>query len=171
MKRRDQQEYKIMPTYEAGTEPTLLPEGVYPFTVLDAVDAISNAGRNPMIELTLLVRGPNGDEARVYDRLVFVKNMGWKIDHFRTATGETVVKGPASFDAVDALDRSGKCLLAIEDYQGREKNVVKDYIDPKSEKKPPSAKPSPAALPKPPEKSIAQEFREKGADDDDIPMK
>jgi hypothetical protein len=157
-----------MPTYEAGKEPALLPEGTYEFVVVDAVDKISHAGKNPMIELTLSVKGSNGEELRVYDRLVFTANMGWKIDHFRASSGEKVVAGPTNFDAVDALDRQGKCLLEIEEYDGRDRNRIKDYIDPKSEKKPP-AKPSTAALPKA-EKSIEQEFREKGADDDDIPM-
>jgi hypothetical protein len=166
-----------MPSYEAGLEPMPLPEGAYEFSVIDANDKTSQSG-NPMIELQLAIKGPNGDELRIFDHLVFVKSMTWKIDHFRTSTGEQVVKGPASLDAIDCIDRCGKALLTIERFGGRDQNKVSDYIDPAAEKKPPakpsSVKPASAA-PKTPSmktapETLEQELRRKGAEDDDIPM-
>jgi len=156
-----------MPDYEAGLEPTPLPEGAYQFTVLDANEKRSQGG-NTMIELQLLVKGPNGDELRVYDHLVFVKNMSWKIDHFRAATGETVVAGPASLEALDCIDRTGRALLTTEKFQGREQNKIADYIDPSAEKPPPAKAKNPFRR----EETIEEEVKRKGAENnDDIPMK
>jgi Protein of unknown function (DUF669) len=118
-----------MPTYTQGLDMTV-PEGVYDFVVADANDKQSQNG-NEMIELQLIIKGPEGQEHRVYDNLVFTPNSTWKIDLFRIATGETLVKGQSvKFDATDCLDRTGKCSLIVDAYEGRERNKVGEYLDP-----------------------------------------
>ena len=72
--------------------------------------------------------------------------------------------------AEDCIDRQGKVWLTVETYQGRKRNKVGEYLDPNAENPPPAA----MHAQKPPkiEKTLEEEFREKGADpDDDIPMK
>jgi non-homologous end joining protein Ku len=163
-----------MPEYEVGYE-EVLPEGVYPFVCINANEKTSQSG-NVMIELELMVKGPNSDnEIRVFDHLVFARKSTWKIDDFRIATGETLIKGQkASFEAEDCLDRTGKVLLKIEKYEGRERNKVEEYLDPAAEKSPPRMNASFQAPARPQvEKSLEQEFKEKGGDDEDeieIPM-
>jgi hypothetical protein len=118
-----------MPTYTQGLDMTV-PEGVYDFVVADANDKQSQNG-NEMIELQLIIKGPEGQENRVYDNLVFTPNSTWKIDLFRIATGETLVKGQSvEFDATDCLDRTGKCSLIVDEYEGRVRNKVGEYLDP-----------------------------------------
>jgi hypothetical protein len=153
-----------MPTYTTGHDETL-PDGIYDFEVIDATETTSKAGGNPMIELALMVHGPNGGSGiRVFDRLVFTPKAFWKIDSFRIATGEKLVEGQTvSIEASDCIDRTGKCSLIIEKYGGHEHNRIGAYIDPASEKPPPA--------PAKKETLAAEELRRKGADpDDDIPF-
>ena len=58
-----------MPTYTQCLDVTL-PEGIYDFVVGDASDKQSQSG-NDMIELQLIIKGPDGQESKVYDNLVF----------------------------------------------------------------------------------------------------
>jgi hypothetical protein len=118
-----------MPTYTQGLDVTV-PEGVYDFTVADANDKQSSSG-NDMIELQLLIKGQDGEEVRIYDNLVFTPKAFWKIDMFRVCTGDKLVAGQSvAFDATDCLDRTGKCYVILDKYEGRERNKVKEYLDP-----------------------------------------
>ena len=119
----------IMPTYTQGLDMTL-PEGIYDFVVADANDKRSQGG-NEMIELQLIIKGPDGQESKVYDNLVFTPKAFWKIDTFRLCTGDKLVKGQSvEFDATDCLDRTGKCYVIVDKYEGRERNKVSEYLDP-----------------------------------------
>ena len=116
-----------MPTYTQGLDITL-PEGIYEFVVADANDKRSQGG-NDMIELQLIIKGPDGQESKVYDNLVFTPKAFWKIDMFRVCTGDKVVKGQSvEFDATDCLDRTGKCYVIVDKYEGRERNKVSQPV-------------------------------------------
>ena len=70
-----------MPEYQQAYEETL-PEGVYDFVVVDAIEKQSQNG-NPMIELQLMVNGPDGSKdggIRIFDHLTFTPKSYWKID-------------------------------------------------------------------------------------------
>ena len=107
-----------MPEYTTGHDETL-PEGSYPFTVVDATERTSQSG-NTMIELELMVKGPDGKNGiRLYDHLTFTPKSFWKIDAFRIATGEKLTPGQTvSFEAEDCIDRDGKVWLTVESYPG-----------------------------------------------------
>ena len=106
-----------MPEYQTGYE-EVLPEGAYDFVCVDANERTSQSG-NTMIELRLIVKGPNGkNEVRLYDHLTFVSKSYWKIDTFRVATGENLVPGQTvRFEAEDCIDRQGKVWLTIETFK------------------------------------------------------
>jgi uncharacterized protein DUF669 len=161
-----------MPTYEVGYNETLS-EGSYPFVVIDANEKQSQSG-NEMIELQLLVKGPNGNELRVFDHLVFTPKSYWKIDAFRVATGEKLVPGQTvSLEPEDCVDREGKVFLTVEKFEGRERNKVQEYLA--AEKLPPAQASSQTSVRENPfpkaEETLEEEFARKGAkEDDDIPM-
>jgi hypothetical protein len=118
-----------MPTYTQCLDVTL-PQGIYDFVVADANDKQSQSG-NDMIELQLIIKGPDGQESKIYDNLVFTPKAFWKIDAFRLCTGDKIIKGKSvEFDATDCLDRTGKCYVILENYEGRERNKVGEYLDP-----------------------------------------
>ena len=151
-----------MPTYQVGHDETL-PEGIYDFAVVDAIEKESKTG-NSTIELQLLIESADRKNGvRVFDYLTFVPNSFWKIDAFRIATGEQLVQGQTvDFQAEDCVDRSGRVSLTVEKYEGRSRNKVEEYL-------PPPTTPPPQKEPR----SLEQEFKAKGADpdvDDDIPM-
>jgi hypothetical protein len=125
-----------MPTYTQGLDVTV-PEGVYDFVVADANEKLSQSSGNDMIELQLLVKGPDGEEVKIFDNLVFSPKAFWKIDAFRIATGDKLVVGQSvEFNAEDCIDRTGKCHVVVERYEGRERNKVREYIDPVAIDKP-----------------------------------
>ena len=63
--------------------------------------------------------------------MVFTRKAFWKIDMFRLCTGDKLVKGQSvEFDATDCLDRTGKCSVIVDKYEGRERNKVGEYLDP-----------------------------------------
>ena len=53
-----------MPKYVQQLDVTL-PEGEYDFVVADANEKISQSSGNDMIELQLLIKGPDGEEVRI----------------------------------------------------------------------------------------------------------
>ena len=153
-----------MPTYTQGLDITL-PEGIYDFVVADANDKQSQSG-NDMIELQLIIKGPDGQESKVYDNLVFTPKAYWKIDAFRLCTGDKLIKGQSvEFDATDCLDRTGKCDVIVDKYEGRERNKVSEYLDPAVIKD--SQSPQQAVKPQPAAKSAVSAT---SPADDEIPM-
>jgi hypothetical protein len=118
-----------MPQYTSGGGHDVLPEGDYDFVVDDAGEKES-AKHNPMIELQLVVTH-NGTSVRVFDNLVFTKAAFWKIDQFRSCTGDTLVEGAeVNFEAEDCIDRKGRCHLIVDTYEGRSRNKVDAYLPP-----------------------------------------
>src|ERR1043166_386399 len=64
----------------------LLPPGEYNATVTGAQDKISNNG-NEMLELVLIVYGPESRRVTVFDYLVATEASSWKIAKFCVAAG------------------------------------------------------------------------------------
>ena len=120
-----------MPLYTSNTTTgasDVLPEGDYDFIVDDSEEKTSSAG-NPMIEVQLLVRNESGQRAKVWDYLVFSDGATWKIDHFRAATGDTIISGQeVNFSAKDCLRRKGRCTLEVDTWKNKPKNKVVDYL-------------------------------------------
>jgi hypothetical protein len=143
-----------------------VPEGIYDFTVADANEKISQSSGNDMIELELLIKGSDEEEVRIFDNLVFTSNSFWKIDAFRICTGDKLVAGQSvEFTAEDCLDRAGKCYVIVDKYEGRERNKVREYLDP-------AAIDGPAVPPPPPKSSKpgAGKSQKPVQADDELPM-
>jgi len=86
-------------------EDSLIPEGVYKFKVIDATEKTSQAG-NPMIslKLELLV---NNRKVNIWDRLILIPKMFWKIEHFCSSTGKDDLIEKGSIMAQDCLWAEG----------------------------------------------------------------
>jgi hypothetical protein len=121
-----------MPTYVSGTNsgPEVLPDGSeWPFVTEDATEKESNAG-NPMIEVKNRILGPKGEKkGLLFDYLVFTEGGSRKIDEYREATGEKIVRNQeVTLDAEDCIDRHGRLVVTVESWQGRERNKVSYYV-------------------------------------------
>ena len=115
-----------MPTF-TNKESPLLPDGIYPFEVVNATEKVSNAG-NAKIELTLLV-GP--DNVRVYDNITFTEASAWRITAFLQASGTFLKPNEeVSLEAEDCIGRKGQCSIVTETYNGRTRNRVDAYLLP-----------------------------------------
>ena len=155
-----------MPRY-IQSAPQVLPEGIYPFEVKNAKEKLSANG-NEMIELQLSIEGSS---VVVYDNLVFTPKSTWKIDDFRCATGEVLTPGlQVDFTAMDCLGKSGKVQLVMEDFDGRSRNKVSQYIVPSSTTSNDGALPPPAASKAPAPRRSAQPEEGASPEEDSIPF-
>lgn len=114
---------------EIKDQKKLLEPGTYDFEVINAISEISKSNNN-MIKLTLKVWGKDGSIHTIFDYLVNMPSMWWKIRHFADSVGLE-----SDFIADDCQGLTGKIDILIQ--QGKpnlsgglyaDKNSVKDYI-------------------------------------------
>lgn len=116
----------------------LIPDGVYPFDVIDAKDAVSKSSGNEMIAIKVRVYGPDGREPVINDYLL--ESYMRKIYNFAKVTNNLAKYYAGSLCAEDCLGKSGFVKIGTDkgkaklDAGGREtgdfydpKNTVKDY--------------------------------------------
>jgi hypothetical protein len=149
---------------------SLLPEGVYPFEVLDAIDTLSKAG-NEMLKLKLVVFG-DGSSPHVYDYLL--EKLAYKLRHFAETTGLLAEYEAGELTAQHCVNKEGYCKLAIERQDGYEpRNTVKDYmVKEKAAANDPLAAVPAAAQPAPRQRPRPQPAPQPAAAgfDDDVPF-
>lgn len=132
---------------EGGFKPW--PPGEYDFEVLDASDEISQRTNAEMIKLTLQVFNREGKTRKVFDYLVSIASMQFKVRHFAEATGMVAQYEAGEMDIHDIVNRSGRLKLRIKPAQGnyQEGNEVQDYIPAPMAEARPAARPQPARQP------------------------
>ena len=111
-------------------ESNLFPEGEYSFEILDAEETLSKAG-NDMLVLSLRIFENGGENSqRVFDYLVSIDSMIWKIRHFADAIGMLPEYDSGEMLAETLPGRTGKCKIVIQPASGQwdAKNAVKDYL-------------------------------------------
>jgi len=131
-----------MASYTSGAQSKradLHKDGNYLLVVIAAEEKTSSKGAE-MIEMKLEVIGPDiaeGEGAIIYDYLVFSENTAWKIDQFRAACGEEIIEGKVvEMEASDLEGCQVEAHLVTEEFKGKKKNKVGDYLAPEGEVKP-----------------------------------
>lgn len=109
-------------------EQNLITEGVYLFKVRTASDEYSKSG-NYMIKILLEIETSNGIKC-LYDYLVDIDSMAFKIKHFCETTGLNV----SNFEAIDCIDQVGEVEIKIIPSQNGypPQNKVVDYVTKKN---------------------------------------
>jgi hypothetical protein len=118
---------KVQPKTEQECS-NLLPAGVYSFEVLEATEGKSKKS-NDMITLKLGIEH-NESTRGIFDYLVDIDSMAFKIRHFADAVNMLAEYEKGQLNADDLVGLSGKCKLDIQPAQNGydAKNVVKDYV-------------------------------------------
>lgn len=149
----------------------LWPESIVDFEVMEAEDTTSRAGSD-MVKLKVKVFNDQGASRTVYEYLVGIDSMQWKIRAFCAAVGLLEQYETGELDAVDMEGRTGKCKLIIQkDKSGSfpDKNAIGAYI---AQAEKPKAAPRRAGIAQPAERR--QPARAAGGgvgiDDDSIPF-
>ena len=123
---------RFTPKSEAElAENALLPEGEYTFEILTAEDTQSKSTGNDMLKLSLRIFENGGENSqRVFDYLVSIDSMIWKIRHFADAIGMLPEYDSGEMLAETLPGRTGKCKIVIQPASGQwdAKNAVKDYL-------------------------------------------
>ncbi len=106
-----------------------VPAGDYPVTIVEAAETVSRSTGADMIKLTLEVEAPDGTTVKVFDYLVGTPASAWKIDAFRRALGQPVVKGETvELSANDLVGRQLRARLKVEKYNDTENNKVEAWL-------------------------------------------
>jgi hypothetical protein len=65
----------------------------------------------------------------LFGYLVFTPGGYRTIDEYREATGEKLVRGKeVTFEAEDCVNRHGRLVVTVENWQGRERNKIAYYV-------------------------------------------
>jgi len=123
-----------------------LPDGIYPFTVLESAIKLSKSAKNAgkeMVAVKLNVHGPDFDR-HVYDYFADWFSE-WKLKHFCDTTGLAADYAAGQVDPSDNSwqGRQGYVLIATDDARDGfpAKNVANDYGDGKKSSAPATSKP------------------------------
>lgn len=115
------------------SNPFMLQEGTYDFTVKTIVDDVSKSSGNPMLKVTLGIINKNGQEVLVTDYIMTTGKMVYKFKHFCNAINENYDAG--KIDLLRCRGKRGACIIIVQ--KGNEKpdgtlypdrNAVKDYV-------------------------------------------
>lgn len=99
--------------------------GEYDAVIKEAGEGVSKNG-NGMIELILKAYDGGSESGQVYDYLVATDNQAWKWRHFCASAGLVYERGELDADAL--VNRNVRVKIGVEEYKGRKKNVVEDYV-------------------------------------------
>ena len=127
-----------MPNYTSGegsSDSSVFDDGEYDFETIGAKEKLSKTSNNAQIELRNEFSDGNGQKIIVHDYLVFTKKSAWKIDQYRQATGDTLIRGECAFEAEDCIGRKGRAYLYVEEYNGKPRNKVDYYVVPNGRSK------------------------------------
>jgi hypothetical protein len=123
---------KVTPRTEAEVQSEgLLPEGIYDFEIIAAEEKTSKSG-NDMIELKVNVFTDDGRPRTIFDYLLEMDGMNYKLRHAAVNCGmeEQYISGNLS--AVDFVGRTGKAKVRIQ--KGKDgypdRNQIADYLEP-----------------------------------------
>lgn len=142
--------------FEKGSGWTLLPEGVYDFSVSGLEKKYYDGGAKitscPMAELTLLVMTDTGVES-IKESLLLHSKLSWKVAQFWECLGfqaeeEGVVK--PHWNEIEGL--SGKLKLGVREWTGKDGtkkqfNEVSEWLAPENAAAPTQPTTAPAANP------------------------
>lgn len=124
-----------MPTFQPKTEnevttANLFPAGVYDYEVAQADDVTSKKSGEPMIKLKLKVFDKDGNSRVVFDNLMFLESMAFKLRHACYASGVGVQYEKGQIEAIDFNGVVGKVKLKQTPAKNGHpaKNEVVDYI-------------------------------------------
>lgn len=110
----------------------LLPEGEYPYHVIEAKDSISKSSGNEMIEMKIMVWDKDGREHIMFDYLL--ESMGHKLRHFCEANSLLNKYEAGELHGVDCTGKQGKVFIVVQPGKPNpnggmypDRNSVKDY--------------------------------------------
>jgi uncharacterized protein DUF669 len=116
---------KFVPRIAPG-DGSVLPDGEYPFEVVNAEEKESKSSGADMLELTHKIKGGG----QVYDYLVYGNpDAEWKLVNFLGSIGYDIKPGvPVEIDPDRLIGCRGTCVLYTDTYQGKKKNKITDYV-------------------------------------------
>ncbi len=110
-------------------ESNMIPEGEYPFEINSATEQTSKSG-NEMVKLWVHIVDTEGKGHGIWDYLVAIDSMAYKLRHFAEATGMLPEYEQGEMTADSMVGCTGKCKVGIQPAKDGypAKNTIKDYI-------------------------------------------
>jgi hypothetical protein len=118
---------------ESGDLFRLLPEGEYKFRVKEATESTSKAGNDQFV-VNLRILDEAGEVA-ITDWIPCVKKAIWKVSSFLRAVGtiDIAQKEGIGKAFAQSVGMEGRLELTHEEYNGKDRNRVKRYVNPSEE--------------------------------------
>ena len=118
---------------EGGDLYRLLPEGEYKFRVLEATESTSKAGNDQFV-VNLRILDEAGEVA-ITDWIPCIKKAIWKVSSFLRAVGTIDIAKTEGVGKAFAqsVGMKGRLELTHEEYNGKDRNRVKRYVNPNEE--------------------------------------
>lgn len=105
-----------------------LKEGMAEFEVIDAEETVAKSG-NPMIKIKLNVWDIERNQGTLFDYLVGIDKMAWKIKAFCKAMGHPEQYEAGEINPLFLKGKTGKCILKLRKQEGYEPSMqVKEYV-------------------------------------------
>lgn len=119
---------------EEGSLFRILPEGEYRFRVKEATESTSKSGNDQFV-LNLRILDDAGEVA-VTDWIPCIKKAIWKVSSFLRAVGTIDIAKTEGVGKAFAqsVGMEGRLELTHEEYNGKDRNRVKRYVNPSEEK-------------------------------------
>lgn len=110
-----------------------VPAGDYDVTIVDAAETVSRYSGADMIELTLEVDTADGYPIKFFDYLVASPSSAWRIDAFRRALRQNVVKGErVELVGDDFLGLTLRARLKVVEFHSQLHNRVEAWLAPRA---------------------------------------
>lgn len=108
----------------------LMEAGEYNGTVVEATEKVSGSG-NEMIEIRIDLDTPSGGTYSVYDWLLGMDSMAWKLRHFAESANLVAKYDAGELGAEDVQGSLIRCRIIVEkgDDEYGPRNRIKDYVE------------------------------------------
>lgn len=116
---------------EKENEFVLLPDGEYPFVVINMerqrFDGSEKMAACPMAKVTLDVRSRDGN-VQLTDRLLLNSKMEWKLSSFFGSIGQKRHGAKLKMDWSKVVGSTGHATIGTREYNGKKYNEIKSYV-------------------------------------------
>ena len=116
---------------EKESEFTLLPDGEYPFTVINMerqrFDGSEKMAPCPMAKITIEINTREGS-ATIFDRLMLNKKMEWKLSSFFGSIGQKKHGDKLKMDWGRVVGSTGHAKIGTREYNGKKYNEIRSYV-------------------------------------------
>lgn len=118
------------------------PDIHYDYEIIEIKPDFAKSSGNPVFALNLKIHLPNGNTKPFNTSLSLSEAMNWLLLHFFDSCGASKMWDENKVDFDGLRGRTGRLIFKTEEYNGKKKSVIKDFV---KRDAPSTAAPAPTA--------------------------